>query len=88
LNDPDKKAELLAFMLGHVFTGLYPSELFVSGTTMTSLGGSVVSVGDDLKFFDEAGVSQIILPDVLANNGLAHGINRALGRPGMCLVVR
>ena len=82
LNDAENVAELQALLLAHIFIGVFPTELFMSGTSITSLGGSKIDVGVDLQFYDGAGVSRIIVPDVLANNGIAHGIDRVFGRPG------
>ena len=82
MKDPENTAELQSLLLKHVFVGVFPSELFVGGTSLLSLGGSKIDVGNDLQLYDGAGVSRIILPDVLAKNGIAHGIDRVLGRTG------
>ena len=76
LAEPENLTELQTLMLAHVFIPVIPAENLESGTTLTSLGGLTVTVTSGLRLSDSLGVSRIVQPDILAYNGIAHGINR------------
>jgi len=74
-------------MLSHVVVGVHPSSSLESGTTLQSIGGSTINVRSGLSLIGSEGASQIDSPDTLANNGIAHGINRVLGRAGNAISI-
>jgi len=76
LAEPENLTELQTLMLAHVFIQIIPAAELESGTTLTSLGGFTVTVTSGLRLSDSSGVSRIVQTDILAYNGIAHGINR------------
>ena len=75
----EDSAALISILSNHVVADeVLPSVLLANGQTITTFGGLevVVNLDADSVMFNDA---TVVRPDILASNGIAHGIDRVLG---------
>ncbi|CAB9523968.1 beta-induced protein ig-h3 [Seminavis robusta] len=74
----DPSGALTNVLLYHVVPGIILAEDLVDGATVTTLQGSDITVSLDPAMINDANV---VLPDVLANNGVVHVIDAVIVPP-------
>ena len=71
-----------AFLLNHVVLDVYPTVLMETGDLMATEGGSQLTVTKRIDAGNTTimlGPATIVIENVLARNGLAHGVDKVLG---------